>query len=135
MSKRRKCPLECHISTSGKDHSDYMVKSPLTLSLLPCQRQDPFGILYFSPFPPFPRHKEVKPSRRGAAGGQREETSYKRQPCAPSERPEATVGLQLQPGFQSRGGQDEREGASQLAGNALEGKSLRTSPRCSYVRL
>lgn len=49
----------------------YLIKSRL-----PYQHQDPFGILYFSPFP---RSTEVKPGRREAAGGQREETSFKRQ--------------------------------------------------------
>lgn len=48
-------------------------------NLLPYQRQDPFGILYFSPFP---RHKEAKPGTQEAASGQIEETSYNRQRTA-----------------------------------------------------
>lgn len=43
-------------------------------SLLPCPRQDPFGILYFSPFP---RHAAVEPCK-GEAGGGEEETWWRR---------------------------------------------------------
>lgn len=104
MSQTRESLLKCLISTFGNDH---------VRSLLPCQRQDPFGILYFSPFP---RHKEVEPSRRGAEGGQREETSWKRKLCAVSESTEATVCLHPTPASFSpqRGGQDEEDGASHL---------------------
>lgn len=41
-------------------------------AVLPCRRQDPFGILYFSPFP---RRTGATPGRRRARGGQRGETS------------------------------------------------------------
>lgn len=36
-------------------------------SPLPCPRQDPFGILYFSPFP---RHAAGEPRKGGAGGGE-----------------------------------------------------------------
>ncbi len=73
LRKATQSVLNRHICTFGKDQSGCMVI--FANSLLPCRRQDPFGILYFSPFP---RHKEVKPGRQEAAGGLREETSYKR---------------------------------------------------------
>lgn len=107
--------LECLISTCGNDHVCY---------LLPCQRQDPFGILYFSPFP---RHREAKPSRREAGGGRQEETSCKRKLRAPSASSVATACLHPSPAaFSPEGGGQDEEGASQPASASL---------RCSDVQL
>lgn len=53
-------------------------------SLLPCLRQDPFGILYFSPFP---RRAAVEPRKQGAGVGE-EETCWGRV-SAPADNSEA----------------------------------------------